>query len=299
MSIRYILLKNNLNDKKGYVARVQPIGTLDMDEVIEHMLHRGSTVGRADVLAVLALYHSVIQDLVLQGYNVSTSLANFRVRVQGLFDDWDDKFDRRRHRVVAQTVPGKEFRQAIERKARLTRGRSVGAGPHPRQYTDVNSGARNSTLTPGGIGRLWGWRLKFDPADPDQGIFIRPLEEGRRAIRSGEVQVRVVAQNEPRVLIFQVPPLPPGDYRLVVRASTCAGGPVHEGDLYERLTVAAEAAVEETEPTLPALAGRPQMAPLPAPALVGTPLLPAPVATELLLPLLPQSAKIAQRVDDA
>ena len=96
------------------------------------------------------------------------------------------------------------------------------------EYTDVNSGERNGVLTPGGMGRLVGHRLKFDPADVNQGVFF--------VAAGGEVRVDVVGKNLPGELMFMVPALPAGDYTLQVRAAF-AGDDVRTSALEATLTV--------------------------------------------------------------
>ena len=63
-------------------------------------------------------------------------------------------------------------------------------------------------MTPGGLAQLDGHRLKFDPADPAQGIFF--VAADRR-----ETRVEEIARNRPAELILRVPPLAAGTYPLV------------------------------------------------------------------------------------
>jgi hypothetical protein len=78
------------------------------------------------------------------------------------------------------------------------------------------------------MGQLSGYRLKFDPADPAQGIFF---------VNGSDNRVSVVGHNGPSRLMFIVPAgLTPGDYRLEVR-STMRNGTLHTGALPETLSV--------------------------------------------------------------
>lgn len=97
-------------------------------------------------------------------------------------------------------------------------------------YYNYNDETGGGVLTPGGMARLNGYRLKFDPADPAQGIFLI-------AANSSVTRVEIVGRNMPNELIFLTPPgLTPGQYRLEVRACF---GPNHlrSGQLQELLTV--------------------------------------------------------------
>jgi hypothetical protein len=77
---------------------------------------------------------------------------------------------------------------------------------------DLDSNTWDSTVTPGGLGRLNGHRLKFDQADPQQGVFLVTAN-------GTENRVELLAKHTPKELIFRVPAgLASGDYRLEVRA---------------------------------------------------------------------------------
>ncbi len=232
MPIHYVLFENNLtSDPDDYTALVQPTGTADLEDVIARMIQRGSTVVKADILSVLEDYHSVIESLVLEGMNVNTPAANYGASVKGVFDGQADSFDPSRHQPRATVSPGSRLRKAIRERGQAVKQEAVRPTPNPLEYTDVNSGERNSVLTPGGMGRVVGHRLKFDPADAKQGIFF--VAEG-----GGAVRVDVVGCNKPGELMFLVPAvMASGDYTLEVRAVLPQREDVRTGALEATLTV--------------------------------------------------------------
>ena len=76
MPIHYALHENNLtSDPNDYTAYVQPVDTVEMDDVIERMIQRGLTVVKADILSVLEDYYAAIESMVLEGMNVNTPMA--------------------------------------------------------------------------------------------------------------------------------------------------------------------------------------------------------------------------------
>jgi len=232
MPITYVLVENHLTDNPNdYMARVFPIASSGHEQVVDHMLQRGSTITKADAFSVLENYFATVEKLVLDGYNVNTPLANFRTAIKGNFDGADDAYDPERHRIVAVVSPGKRLRKTMYDKATPVKGEAVLTHPNPLDYIDVSNGnQRNNSLTPNGLGRLLGYRLKFDEADPEQGIFFLG-EDGR------ETRVLVIAQNQPKELSFAVPDLMVGSYRLVVRAMF-GDKDLRSGELEDSLTVA-------------------------------------------------------------
>ncbi len=232
MPIRYVLLKNALSDDPDdYVARVISYDSVGLEEVIERMVQQGSTVTRADIVSVLEDFYTAIKGLLLNGVNVNTPLANFRLSIKGTFRDITDRFDADRHQLRAVITAGSRLRRAIRFEGRPVKEESpVRFRPYPVTYTDLNSGEHNQTLTPGGLGQIEGYRLKFDADDPLQGIFFI-AEDGT------ETRVRVMGENRPGKLLFLIPDLAPGSYRLEVRTLYQGTGFLRTGRLSDRLTV--------------------------------------------------------------
>jgi hypothetical protein len=98
MSIPYILVPNTLTAKGGYLTRVKSHGTADMDVIADRMAHKGTTVGRADIIAMLYLLEQVCTELVLEGYRVHLGgLARLYCSIEGTFESADDRFWPNRH----------------------------------------------------------------------------------------------------------------------------------------------------------------------------------------------------------
>jgi hypothetical protein len=216
VTISYILTENNLNGAPDatYRAMVQTNGSIDQDGVIDRMIERGSTITRADILAVLEERQAAIASLLLEGFNVNTPEVNYRIGLKGVFTSQTDSFDPSRHNLEASLNPGSYLRQAIRERAQVQKQEAIKPRPNPVEYLDANTNERNSALTPGGMGCLSGHRLKFNPDDPDQGIFLTQLNNGNTPIR-----VEVVGKNTPAELLFMVPAgLSAGDYSLTVQA---------------------------------------------------------------------------------
>jgi len=233
MTIDYVLFENHLtSDPDDYMAMVQPKGTAELEDIIERMIAQGSTVVKADILSVLEDYHSAIESMVLEGMNVNTPGANYKVIIKGVFNGNTDAYDPSRHQVRAAVSPGKRFRKAIEERAQLVKQEAQKPKPNLLAYIDLNTSARNSVLTPGGMGQIVGHRLKFDPADADQGIFFIAAD-------STETQVAIVGRNKPAGLMFMVPDtLTAGNYTVEVRAILPNRSDLRVGALNDPLTVA-------------------------------------------------------------
>lgn len=232
-AIEYMIRKSTFSNlADAYVAKVCPGQPAGMEEILERIAEHDSTVSKPDALCVLEDFFLAVERLLLEGRNVNTPLASFRVGVKGLFAGPDDAFDPTRHRIVPCVSAGPRLRQTVaERATPLKQETSDKRTPKPTGYVDVNTGARDSTLTPGGMGQVLGYRLSFDPADAQQGIFFRGAD-------GSASRVEVVGRNKPSELLFTVPLLAPGTYTLEVRAILNDNHEVRSGQLEAALIVA-------------------------------------------------------------
>jgi len=233
MPIQYLLQPSHLTGAPDrYVAHVRVTASFELEAVVDRIIARGSTVTRADVLAVLEDTVAVCEDILIEGGRVNLGgLCQLFPRVKGLFDGLTDTFDPGRHRVDAAAVPGTRLRQTLRKKASLERLPPPDTAPNPVMFHDVTSGTDNGPLTPGGIGAASGNRLKFHPENLDEGVYFRPVS-------GPETRVDHVQTNYPKKLVFQIPAtLIPGPYRLEVRARHRPSSDLRTGLLQKQLQV--------------------------------------------------------------
>jgi len=213
-----------------YVARVVHSGTAELKEIIAVMVQQGCTMFESDIVGVLVAYRQAIESLLREGRSVNTEIAKYNVGISGVFTGSDDTFDPDRHQVRINVQPGKCLVQALAH-AKWVKLEPNKPLPHLMHYSDVASGRRDGSLTPGGVGQINGFRLRFDPANPDEGIFFV-------APSGTKTRVETMVKNQLRELIFVVPALPAGGYRLEVRARIRGGEELRTGALECKLTVA-------------------------------------------------------------
>jgi hypothetical protein len=230
MSIEFKLVQSGkLLAEDEYTGRVLT-RTADMEQLVDRIMEHGSSVCRSDVISVLEDYYTALENMLLEGWNVLTPGANYRVTIRGVFKGRNADFDPEQHEVTVQVTTGKRLRRSISTRARVER--RAGKPPQPAlvDYLDVMTGAVHSKVTPGGQGMITGELLKFDPGDAAQGIFFVAADNTATRVES-------VAWNGPTKQIFLVPALAPGEYVLQVRASFNGNGDVRTGALLDKLTV--------------------------------------------------------------
>ena len=235
--LKYSLRENLLTPAPDdYMAQVTDVRSYTLDEIIDLMMEKGTTLTRADVAATLQVYGEVVSAIIKDGSAVNTPLMNTSMSISGVFDGANDNFDKKRHTVNLNITAGTLLRDAVTKvKCEKTEGAST--DPYITEVTDIVTGTANTTLTKGGVVQLVGARLKFDAKDTTQGIFFVP-ETG------APVRAAVIAENKPARLMAIIPAdLAAGTYYIEVRTKILEGNKsgktLKTGRFNKALTVAA------------------------------------------------------------
>jgi hypothetical protein len=212
MPISYKLYRNHLdNEVEKYSARVEYLDTIYEEDIIDEMMSYNSAMTKADTIAVLENYQAAIKRKVLQGFRVMTRCGQYGVTIKGNFTNQGDGFDPSRHRVEPQINLSPQLREAITNQITVEKVLAPVRQPMPVQYLSLSNGHTPNTLIPGGMGKLIGERLRYEPADPEQGLFLLAANGSERRLPTDGMIM-------PGSLVFMIPAdLAPGAYRLEVR----------------------------------------------------------------------------------
>ena len=82
--------------------------------------------------------------------------------------------------------------------------------PTVEDFKDIASNSMNDTLTPNAVGHITGSSLKINTEDTEQGIFLIASD-------GTTIQVSTLIRNKPSEVIFMIPALASGTYRLEIR----------------------------------------------------------------------------------
>ena len=223
MKAKLNLSKSNYNTEgeETYHAVIKHSDTLTQEDILDEMEWHDSTLTRTDIRAFLESHDRTIIRSLQKGKKVVTNLVHYQLTAKGVFVGENDQFDEDRHKVCASVSQGPGLRQAINNKTvTLERGRAVKPAPRVDSYTNLHNSDPNTVLSPTYMARLDGDKLRFDPADPEQGVFLTPMadETGLLADRT-PIRVADYAQaGSNRTIIFRTPDdLAPGAYKLEVR----------------------------------------------------------------------------------
>jgi hypothetical protein len=181
------------------------------------MLKRGTLLTKADILAVLEVYHTEIADIVTDGDAVKTPILHAYPSIPGVFNGMADNFDHTRHHVRINLNPGTLLREAAA-KIKTEKVHVDDPIPYIVEVKDIISGTVNEIITPGGVLQMRGSRLRFLSEKADNGVFLI-REDGQTA------HCEIIVENKPGRIIIVLPAnLSTGHYHLEVRTSFTGNG---------------------------------------------------------------------------
>lgn len=237
MPIHYALHKNNLTEEPNvYSAQVRCTMSAGTEQIVERMLKQGSTITRADTLAVLENAVDAIESMLLEGQRVNFGgLIDLFPRIRGKFTSLDDAFTHDRHVCDVAAACGARVRKSFRTMA--TPEKEIASPPVAQLtgYRDVYSGTTDSEITPAFAAVISGKNLQFDPDKADEGIYFVPTGAGQ-AVKAGN---NLVLKNAPKQIMFTNPEsIQPGtEYHLFVRNRPGGVQQLREGKLNAVLMV--------------------------------------------------------------
>ncbi|UTC64039.1 DUF4469 domain-containing protein [Treponema sp. OMZ 788] len=214
--LKYCLRENLLTAKPDdYMAQVTDSRVFTLEDIVDRMVKRGTTVTRTDLAAIMQLYTQECTYIVEEGGSLNTPLINTSFSISGVFDGADDSFDAKRHSLNLNISSGLALKEALT-KTKAEKTETASTDPYITAVCDKLNGTTD-TVKIGSVMEIIGSRLKFDPKDEEQGVFA---VTGTNAIRCA-----AVVENKPaRLIVILDPAVPPGDFTLEVRTKLDSNG---------------------------------------------------------------------------
>lgn len=211
MALRYGLVENLLTaDPDDFMAVTLDNKTMTIEDVVERMISRGSTVTKAGALATIEEFNLAICDIVKGGNNVNTELFTVYPSIAGVFNSETESFNPKKHAIKINMRAGRRLYDA-SRNLAVERVKVAGAKPTIQTLSDLKSNAVNESISIGQIASLKGSMMKIDETNENAGLFLIDAE-------GNETKVTQVVKNKPSEILFFVPDtITPGDYILELR----------------------------------------------------------------------------------
>ena len=216
--IKYALRENLLTaEPDDYMAQVTDAKAYSLDEIIDRMTRRGTTVTRTDIVAIMQLYADECAAIVEEGGCLNTPLVNTSYSITGVFSGEDDNFDKSHHTLKLNVTPGTLLKEAVK-KAKTTKVESSSTDPYITKVSDKVTSS-TSEIRAGSVMEILGSRLKFDAADSEQGVFAVSSSDGKA------YRCPVVIENKPaRVIVLLDASVPAGEFTVEIRTKMGSTG---------------------------------------------------------------------------
>ena len=180
MAVRYFIQKQKMLGNDVLVPRVALKGSYDKNMLINRMLDMGSTITKADILAVLNNFEKAVKNICLEGSKVTIGeFMQFTPAMSGKFESELDGFDPSKHELYVTAQISSVFNKDFELNASCEKISSVEKKPNLIQVTDVETGELNKVVTKGHIVSIGGENLKFDELAPDE--YLRFVNKTNQA----------------------------------------------------------------------------------------------------------------------
>ena len=214
----YALKDNTLTeDPNDKIAQFVGVKSYTRAEIIDRAAAHGNVTSKIDLEASLNAIEDEIRKIHEEGGTISTPLFTTSLSISGVFTDSTDVFDPKRHSIRVNVSAGNVIKEATK-KIKLTKIKVNPASPLLESVRDsfADENSAIDTVKIGSVMEISGARLKFDPKDSEQGVFLV----------SGENTVRLdkAVWNEPSLLKVMIPSdAPAGTYTLEVRNRKSTG----------------------------------------------------------------------------
>jgi hypothetical protein len=203
-------LTENPNDFSAKVVSERSIG---IREVAQSAVGRGGAPTTAEAMEHnVRLWLKEMSFLLMNGFSVNAEYFTANVQVRGVFDHRNDAFDPNRHSVLFRFNQGETLRKAIPNIQVQVLGPGE-TGIMISHVVDAKTGSVNDLITPGGILKVRGGKLKITGDHPDVGVFFESGDGG-----AVKVEEHDLVMNNPSQLMIHIPELTPGRYQLVIRS---------------------------------------------------------------------------------
>jgi len=217
--MRVKLHRSNLKGAEGaYMARTDSYAVLSVEDVCAALKKRGGFTGNYGdlVLHVTQFLYEVAYQL-CDGFTVNTGLFSVHPVVGGYFDTAHGDREPKKHPVTFRFHSREPLRRLAEH---IIVEVEEADGGFIESFLDNESGSVNSTATPGGHFVLGGNKIKVTGDNPDVGVYFVSKADPSVCLKAAPF----LPVNTSRKLVGMVPPLPAGEYGIVVKTQYTVGG---------------------------------------------------------------------------
>ena len=189
MAIRYHINKSKLNSKITNVGRVDLKGSFTREMLIDRMLEMGSSVTRADILAVVNNFEQAIKNICLEGNKVTLEgFCQFTPTIGGTFEHETDGFDSTRNEIYITSQISASYNRDFAQKAVMEKITVDQKKPILLEVVNVADKKVNTNVKVNGIVTISGESLKFDETSTDEYLRFINADNPNESVKITQIQ---------------------------------------------------------------------------------------------------------------
>lgn len=201
--------------KKPYNARVVLQTELNLEAIADKALLYNIDVSPARILEGTTAFCILCYCLTGDGYKLKTPLFNSYIRIPGEYEGFETSLPEGEFPALRMEM-ATEFRKYIREHVKVVFDGIDEATGFIGEALDELTGSENEFMTVANILDVRGSGLKI-AADEEHasevGFFFA-------SEATGEIKVNVIPVNEPKLVKVIVPPLPAGEYTIIIRTQS-------------------------------------------------------------------------------
>ena len=219
-NIKVKLYPNRLPHAGGeYIARASSEASLSIEQICAALKQRGGFSGRYEDLVnhVRQFFDEAAYQL-CDGFCVNTGYFSIHPVIGGTFDSEHESYDPKKHPVKFRFHARPKLRDLVE-QIDVTIDGLAGTQGSIYEYYDFNTDTVNASVTPGGMFRIKGDRIRITGDDPAVGVYFIPGDDSVAGFRvKSALSVNTVSK-----LSGVVPLLSPGSWKIAVKTQYSPG----------------------------------------------------------------------------
>jgi hypothetical protein len=218
--MQYFVAENHLTEIQGDMIAIPiPDGTIDKEGLATHVMDRGSTVTRTDLVATMNIIEEVIVSFSERGYTFNLPLFNTSFSISGPIDGVQGAFDGNNNKLNLNISKGVSLR-SVAGKVKLFKTTAPNKNmPEILEVKDAKSGEVNTILTPNRIVELYGNNIKISSDEENAnacGLWF-VADDGTA------VKAETFSDNKASRVVANIPDLKTGSYQVKIVTQYTSG----------------------------------------------------------------------------
>jgi hypothetical protein len=217
MALEYYIQQNPLtDDPDDFKAQVINSRYYSQDEIVDRILKKGCTLNRGALNEAFGLWLEAVAEILAEGDGIDTKAVIIHEGVKGVFRADGHSDNAEAHAIVhLGTVLAAALKQA-----KLRRVAPPQTGTVIENITDMQTQAANRLLSPGGVVKVAGEKVKLAGDDPAVGLYFVNTADGTET----KTPSASIVENTQGHILAVIPALAAGTYQVKLVTQFSGGG---------------------------------------------------------------------------